>query len=68
MASASTWNIDSEHSNVGFKVRHLMISNVAGSFEKHSGTVDFNDKDITKSQVEVTIDTNLHQYQRAEAG
>ena len=57
-ASASTWNIDPEHSNVGFKVKHLMISNVKGNFEKHSGTVEINDKDITKSKVEVTIDTN----------
>ena len=57
-ASASTWNIDPEHSNVGFKVKHLMISNVMGNFEKHSGTVEINDKDITKSKVEVTIDTN----------
>jgi polyisoprenoid-binding protein YceI len=56
-ASASTWNIDPDHSNVGFKVRHLMVSNVKGSFNKHSGTVDINDKDITKSKVEVTIDT-----------
>lgn len=56
-ASASTWNIDPDHSNVGFKVRHLMVSNVKGSFDKHSGTVDINDKDITKSKVEVTIDT-----------
>ncbi|KAF0217351.1 MAG: YceI [Geobacteraceae bacterium] len=56
-ASASTWNIDPDHSNVGFKVRHLMVSNVKGSFDKHTGTVDINDKDITKSKVEVTIDT-----------
>ena len=56
-ASASTWNIDPDHSNVGFKVRHLMVSNVKGSFDKHSGTVDIDDKDITKSKVEVTIDT-----------
>ena len=58
VASASTWNIDPDHSNVGFKVRHLMVSNVKGSFDKHTGTVDINDKDITKSKVEVTIDTN----------
>ena len=57
-ASASTWNIDPDHSNVGFKVRHLMVSNVKGSFDKHTGTVDINDKDITKSKVEVTIDTD----------
>ena len=58
IASASTWNIDPDHSNIGFKVRHLMVSNVKGSFEKYSGTIDINDKDITKSKVEVTIDTN----------
>ncbi|MBT0663642.1 YceI family protein [Geobacter pelophilus] len=58
IASASTWNIDPEHSNVGFKVKHLMVSNVKGVFEKHSGTVDIDDKDITKSKVTVRIDTN----------
>ena len=58
LATASTWNIDPDHSNVGFRVRHLMISNVRGSFDKHSGTVVIDDKDITKSKVEVTIDTS----------
>lgn len=58
ISSATTWTIDPDHSNVGFKVRHLMVSNVKGSFEKHTGTVDINDKDITKSKVEVSIDTN----------
>jgi polyisoprenoid-binding protein YceI len=57
LAFATTWNIDPEHSNVGFKVRHLMVSNVKGSFEKNSGVVDINDRDITKSKVEVSIDT-----------
>ncbi len=57
-AFASTWTIDPDHSNVGFKVRHLMVSNVKGSFDKHSGTVEIDDKDITKSKVNVTIDTN----------
>ncbi|MDD2898321.1 MAG: YceI family protein [Desulfuromonadaceae bacterium] len=56
-ASASTWTIDPDHSNVGFKVRHLMVSNVKGSFDKFSGTVEINDKDITKSKVAVNIDT-----------
>ncbi|MSN25363.1 MAG: protein yceI precursor [Geobacter sp.] len=57
-AFASTWNIDPEHSNVEFKVRHLMVSNVKGHFDKYSGTVNIDDKDITKSKVEVNIDTN----------
>jgi polyisoprenoid-binding protein YceI len=57
LASAATWNIDPDHSSVGFKVRHLMVSNVRGSFDKHTGVVDINEKDITKSKVQVTIDT-----------
>jgi polyisoprenoid-binding protein YceI len=57
-AFATTWTIDPDHSNVGFKVRHLMVSNVKGNFEKHTGTVEINDKDITKSKVEVSIDTS----------
>jgi polyisoprenoid-binding protein YceI len=57
IASAAIWNIDPDHSSIGFKVRHLMVSNVKGSFDKHTGVVDINEKDITKSKVEVTIDT-----------
>jgi polyisoprenoid-binding protein YceI len=58
LASAATWTIDPDHSSIGFKVRHLMVSNVKGVFEKHSGIVDLNEQDITKSKVEVSIDTN----------
>jgi len=54
---ASTWNIDPDHSNVGFKVRHMMVSNVRGSFEKYTGTVELDEKDITRSKANVTIDT-----------
>ncbi|ADI85438.1 polyisoprenoid-binding protein [Geobacter sulfurreducens] len=57
LALASTWAIDPEHSHVGFKVRHLMVSNVKGNFETFAGTVTLDDKDITKSKVEVSIDT-----------
>lgn len=56
-AFATTWAIDPDHSNIGFKVKHLMVSNVKGSFDKHTGIVEINDKDITKSKVEVVIDT-----------
>lgn len=58
VTSASTWNIDSDHSNIGFKVRHLMISNVKGIFNKLTGVIELNDNDITKSKVQVSIDTN----------
>lgn len=58
LSLATTWNIDPEHSNVGFKVKHLMVSNVKGDFEKFSGVVELNGKDVTRSKVDVTIDTN----------
>jgi len=57
MAAAATWTIDPEHSSVGFKIRHLMVSNVKGSFDKYVGTVDLDEKDITKSKVAVSIET-----------
>ncbi|NVN89290.1 MAG: polyisoprenoid-binding protein [Desulfuromonadales bacterium] len=55
-ALASTWTLDPDHSAAQFKVRHLMISNVKGSFEKLNGQLVLDDKDITKSKVDVIID------------
>ena len=56
-AQAAPWQIDPVHSNTQFSVRHLMISNVRGEFTKVTGTVNLDEKDMTKSTVEVTIDT-----------
>ena len=57
VAPAAIWNIDPDHSNIGFRVRHMMITNVKGEFGKFKGSVTLDDQDITKSKVEVTIDT-----------
>ena len=57
-ACAATWNIDPDHSSAGFKVRHMMVSNVKGEFAKFKGSVVLDDRDITKSKVEVTLDTS----------
>ncbi|MDP9050235.1 MAG: YceI family protein [Acidobacteriota bacterium] len=54
--SISSWNIDPTHSHAEFKVRHLMISNVKGSFPKVSGVLTLDESDVTKSSVEATID------------
>lgn len=53
---AATYNLDPSHSTIQFKVKHLMIANVAGVFEKFKGTVDIDEKDITKSVVQVSIE------------
>jgi polyisoprenoid-binding protein YceI len=57
-AQTSTWTIDPNHSTAQFTVRHLGISNVGGNFTKVTGTVVLNDKAITQSQVNATIDVN----------
>ena len=55
-AAASTWDIDPNHTESSFVVKHLMVSNVRGQFGKTTGTVQQDDKDITKSKAEITID------------
>lgn len=50
------WTIDTAHSEVNFTVRHMMISNARGRFEKFSGTVNFNTAEPEKSTVEVKIE------------
>jgi len=57
-AATSTWNIDPAHSAAQFAVKHLMISTVRGAFTSVKGSIQLDDKDITKSSVEVTIDVN----------
>lgn len=57
MALASAWNIDPVHSHIGFKVRHLMVSNVKGSFDRYTATIDLDEQELTRSRVTVTIDT-----------
>ena len=57
LSFASTWQIDPDHSNIQFKVRHLMVSNVKGVFHKVSGMAEIDDQDMTRSRVSVTIET-----------
>jgi polyisoprenoid-binding protein YceI len=57
-AATTTWQIDPAHSAAQFSVKHLAISTVRGAFTSLKGTVQFDDKDITKSSVEVIIDVN----------
>lgn len=54
--STITWNIDPAHSTAEFKVKHMMISNVKGSFHGISGTLLEDMADPTRSRVEATID------------
>ena len=53
----TTWQIDPSHANVGFAVRHLMISTVRGRFSDVRGTVSVDDDDFQTAEVHVTIGT-----------
>jgi polyisoprenoid-binding protein YceI len=55
-AATTDWQIDPAHTAAGFSVKHLMISTVRGQFKGVSGTVVWDDQDITKSKIDVTID------------
>ena len=49
-----TYQLDASHTNVGFVVRHLMVSKVRGSFREVSGTVVIGE-DPSQSSVEVEV-------------
>lgn len=51
-----SWKIDSAHSEITFSVRHLMVSNVRGRFERFSGVVNFDEENPQNSAVEVQIE------------
>ncbi len=55
-AFASDWEVDTGHSRVGFAVRHMMVSNTRGTFTKFTGSLALDDKDVTKSTVNIDID------------
>lgn len=55
-AFATTWDIDPEHTQAQFSVKHMVVTNVRGEFQNITGTVDLDDKDVTKSKVDVSID------------
>lgn len=52
---AGTWQIDPSHSEVGFTVRHMMVSKVRGRFATFSGTVTTADEPLAAT-VEASVD------------
>jgi polyisoprenoid-binding protein YceI len=55
-AETETYKIDPSHSNVGFSIRHF-FSKVPGRFKTYEGTITLDPKDLSKTLVDVTIDT-----------
>jgi polyisoprenoid-binding protein YceI len=55
-ALAADWEIDTTHASANFTVKHLGVTNVNGTLGPVTGKFTTDDKDITKSKLEVTID------------
>ena len=56
IAGAATYQLDTDHSSIQFKIRHLTVSNVTGNFSKLKGTASVEGEDLATLKVEVTID------------
>jgi polyisoprenoid-binding protein YceI len=54
--SITKWNLDPTHSEIHFKVRHLMVSWVTGSFKQFSATVETQDENISTAKVHFNAD------------
>src|SRR5262245_20680209 len=53
---AVEWSIDTAHTTAQFSVRHMMVANVRGQFQKVSGKVALDDQDPTRSSMSIEID------------
>ena len=65
--ATTTWKLDPAHSTAEFKVKHMMISNVKGTFSDLSGVLTEHKTDSTLSTVEASIPVatvNTHDEQR----
>ena len=51
-----SWQFDYGHTYIGFTGRHLMVATVRGEFENFSGTVAFDEQDITHAGAEIQIE------------
>lgn len=56
--AADTYTIDPNHTSFGFVVKHMMISNVPGEFDKFDGTITYSPTDLANSKADITIDVS----------
>lgn len=57
LANASEYVIDESHTNVGFSVKHMMITNVKGDFKTYDANIDFDKDKKVFNVLKASIDT-----------
>jgi len=55
-AAPHTWTIDQSHTTAGFSVKHMMVTNVHGTFGKVEGTITYDGADVSTIAADITID------------
>ena len=58
MENKTKWSIDPAHSEIEFKVRHLMIAHVKGSFKKFDASIYTNGIDFRTAEIDLWIDAS----------
>src|SRR5258708_32958313 len=51
------WTLDPSHSEIGFKVKYLMVTNVRGAFNEYNCTVYTKGEDFSSADIELSIST-----------
>ncbi|MEI6946295.1 YceI family protein [Paraflavisolibacter sp. H34] len=54
--ATTKWVLDPTHSELGFKIKHLMITNVSGNFKSFDAQVETENEDFSTARLEVTAD------------
>ena len=49
-ATKTTWNLDATHSEITFKVRHMMIASVTGKFEQFEASAETEDENLAGAE------------------
>ncbi len=58
MSQQTKWSIDPAHTEITFKVRHLMIAHVKGAFKLFDASIYTYEKDFTKAEIDLWIDAS----------
>jgi polyisoprenoid-binding protein YceI len=56
VTTQTKWSVDQAHCEIGFKVRHLMITHVKGTFKTFDASIYTNSNDFTTAEVDLWID------------
>jgi polyisoprenoid-binding protein YceI len=58
ISAKGAWNIDASHSEISFKVKHLVVTTLTGKFDKFEGSIESPSDDFTDATIKFTADVN----------